>query len=107
MLKTTPDDVMGTVQQSQEEEMRSTITEESQETSSSASTITMIAAEDSALLAECKENMKLLIKKVKDKTVHKIQADDRIELYKLYCGICYPAIVGKQKWKVNHTHIAI
>ena len=27
--------------------------------------------------------------------------------YKLYCEICYPIIVGKQKWKMNHTQIGV
>ena len=107
LLQRTPDASIGSVQQSEEEETRSTVTEQSQESSSSTSTITMISADDVAFLAERKEDMKLLIDKVKDNTVHKIRSDDRIELYKLYCEICYPAIVGKQKWKVNHKHIAL
>ena len=52
-------------------------------------------------------NLHLIVKAIKEKNVHNMRQQASIAQYKLYCELCYPVIVGKQKWKMNHTQIGI
>ena len=52
-------------------------------------------------------NLVTIIKKIREGTIHKLRLDGTVEVYKLYCELFYPSIIGKQKWKMNHCHIGI
>ena len=44
---------------------------------------------------------------MKSKVVHKLRSSDTIEQYKLLCELSYPCIVGKHRWKINHSRVGI
>ena len=52
-------------------------------------------------------NLQCIVKAIRQKNVHKMRQQGTLAKYKLYCELCYPVIVGKQKWKMNHTQIGI
>ena len=62
--------------------------------------------EDLSATMRC-NNLQHIVKAIKEKNVHKIREQASLAQYKLYCEICYPIIVGKQKWKMNHTQIGV
>ena len=40
---------------------------------------------------------------VKNDNIHLIREKGSIRANMLYCEMCYPVMVGKQKWKIRHT----
>lgn len=44
---------------------------------------------------------------MKNKRVHKLRSAATIDQYKMYCELCYPSVVGKHRWKINHSRIGI
>ena len=58
-------------------------------------------------LTERQRNLITLVERFRKESVHKLRLDGTVELYKLYCELLYPVIMGKQKWKMNHRAIGI
>ena len=56
---------------------------------------------------EREKNLVIIVERIRGQTIHKLRLDGTLEVYKLYCELLYPVIVGKQKWKMNHCHIGI
>ena len=78
--------------------------------SESDSDTSTIEREDPELVAQLtgrKKTFKAIVDAIRSKGVHKLRLDGTLEEYKLYCELCYPGIVGKQKWKLNYCHVAI
>lgn len=53
------------------------------------------------------KHMKEILEIIKNGNLHLMRTIASIEVVKLYSELCYPVIVGKQQWKVNHMHIGI
>lgn len=56
---------------------------------------------------ERQKNLITIVERIRGLTVHKLRQDGTIQEYKLYCELFYAVIVGKQKWKMNYSHIGI
>lgn len=52
-------------------------------------------------------NLKAIVSAMRNKSVHKLRSDGTVTQYKLYCELCYPSIVGKHRWKINHSRVGI
>ena len=48
-----------------------------------------------------------LINAVRNKTVHKMRSEAPIRMFKQYCELFLPILVGKHHWKINHTAIGV
>ena len=82
-------------------------TTDSDETSSDPSTEAMEEQNVATASTEREKNLVEIIERIRAETIHKLRLDGTVEVYKLYCELLYPVIVGKQKWKMNHCHIGI
>lgn len=51
--------------------------------------------------------MREIIDLLGNEEIHLIREKGSIEAFQLFAEICYPQLVGKQKWKVRHQHCAL
>ena len=58
-------------------------------------------------LDEKQQNLKAIVSAMTDKSVHQLRSAGTVEQYKMYCELCYPSIVGKYMWKMNHSRVGI
>ena len=56
---------------------------------------------------EATRNLKYIVTAMKDKQAHQLRSNGTLRQYKLYCELCYPCIVGKHRWKINHSRVGI
>ena len=82
-------------------------TERSITDTSSVSTDTMESEGGETVRSERKENLHSILLAIRGHVAHKLRIQGTIGQYKLYAELCYPYIVGKQKWKLNHMHISL
>ena len=48
-----------------------------------------------------------IIQLIEDDEIHFIRNKGSVSALKLYAEMCYPSMVGKQQWKVQHCHVAL
>ena len=58
-------------------------------------------------LDDATRNLIHIVTTMKNKKIHKLRLDGTLEQYKLHCELCYPCIVGKHRWKINHSRVGI
>ena len=82
-------------------------TTDSDDTSSNPSTVAVEEQDVATPSTEREKNLVTIVERIRGDTIHKLRLDGTVEVYKLYCELLYPVVVGKQKWKMNHCHIGI
>ena len=48
-----------------------------------------------------------LLEAIRNNKIHKLRSTAPIAIFKRYCELCLPIIVGKQQWKINHTAVGV
>ena len=51
--------------------------------------------------------MREIVKLLSNQEIHLIRQKGSTEAFQFFAEICYPPLVGKQKWKVRHQHCAL
>ena len=50
---------------------------------------------------------KYIVTAIREKRIHQLRSGASLEIFKRYCEICLPVIVGRQHWKMNHAVVGV